>query len=297
VQKVIEGTPFKKLIWKMLFHIRKIKTAILGNLGLNPGKNFEKWISDSLASGPAQIKTMEQLLGLRTRKNFPDSMVHRITRQPIPDEIASIAIITSEITTQTKVNFPEMMHLYFKDPQNLNPAILVRTSMSVPLFFVPYEVENIPNAGQKEDPEWVDKAVYYGPVPDKVKFVDGGLISNFPINVFHLQKGSIPRKPTFGVRLSTFRENYTPINDFRNFLGSLISTMRYDSDNEFLRNNPDFNQLITYINADKLVNWLNFKLSDQEKQALFIEGAEKAMRFIKGFDWENYKKLRAGVNP
>ncbi len=292
-QKLIEGIPFKKLIPKMLFSIRKIKRALFFEFGLNPGKDFENWIAQILANSPAGIRYLDQLLTLRSREHFPQPLINRITGKQIPDQEARIALITTDITTRTKVIFPDMAHLYFRDHLRVSPARLVRASMSVPLFFKPFVADDIPEAGTIQHPEWIKWAVYKGRVPLQASFVDGGLTSNFPIDVFHLPGSGRPRKPTFGVRLSTFRESFKEIEDLSSYLGGLIDTMRHDSDNEFLRKNPDFNRLITFINADQLVNWLNFNLSDEEKLVLFRKGAESALVFIRQFDWEAYKELRS----
>jgi NTE family protein len=295
-QMLIEGTPFKKLILKMLFNIRKIKQALFFDFGLNPGKDFEKWIDEVLRIGPAGIEHLDQLISLRSNDHFPKSLFNRITGKQIPDEQARIAMVTADITTRTKVIFPDMAHLYFRNPLIMSPSRLVRASMSVPLFFMPFIAGDIPDAGIMQHPEWIKWAVYRGRVPSRASFVDGGLISNFPIDVFHLPGGGRPRKPTFGVRLSTFRETFEDIDDLSSYLGGLITTMRHDSDNEFLRKNPDFTRLITFINADQLVNWLNFNLSDTEKLLLFRKGAESALAFIKQFDWEEYKDLRSRIS-
>ncbi|MBR9998945.1 MAG: patatin-like phospholipase family protein [Cyclobacteriaceae bacterium] len=295
-QKLIDGTPFKKLILKLLFNIRKIKQALFFDFGLNPGKDFEKWIDQILKEGSSEIGTLEQLISLRSSKHFPDKLINRITGKQIGDSMAKIAIITADITTRTKVVFPDMAHLYFKDHINMKPCQLVRASMSVPLFFMPFAADDIPDAGTSGHPEWIRWALYTGKVPPSASFVDGGLISNFPIDVFHLPGSGIPRKPTFGVRLSTFRESFELVDDLSSYLGGLIATMRHDSDNEFLRKNPDFNRLITFINADQLVNWLNFNLSDEEKLLLFRKGAESAFSFVKNFDWAEYKELRSKMS-
>jgi NTE family protein len=292
-QKLIEGTPFKKLILRMLWNIRRIKQALFFDFGLNPGTDFENWIGRILAEGPAGIEMLGQLSSLRSRAHFPPSLVNRNTGKPISDQLARIAMITADITTRTKVILPDMAHLYFRDPQKINPARLVRASMSIPLFFMPFIADDIPDAGMAEHPEWIKWAVYKGRVPARVSFVDGGLISNFPIDVFHLPGGGKPRKPTFGVRLSTYRESFEEIDDLSSYLGGLITVMRHDSDNEFLRKNPDFNRLISFINADQLVNWLNFNLSDEEKLLLFRTGAESALAFVRQFDWAAYKELRS----
>ncbi len=293
IQKVIDGTPFKKLLTKLLWNIRKIKQALFINLGLNPGKAFEVWIEKVLKESPNKITTVGELIEKRGKKYFPAGLVNRNTGQLITDDYAHIHVITADLTTQTKVLFPKMAQLYWGDKMwDQSPAKMVRASMSVPFFFVPFEIDNIPGAGQPASDLWIEQANFHGPIPKKVKFVDGGMISNFPINVFHSKSKNVPRKPTFGVKLSAYREESSDVDDLGGFVGSMISTMRHDSDNEFLIQNPDFNKLICFIDANKDFKWLNFKMSDEDKKKLFLLGAKKALVFLKNFDWEAYKKSR-----
>ena len=292
MQKVIDGTPFKKVLGKLLWNIKKIKVALFDNLGLNPGEKFEKWIEKVLRESPNKVTTIDELQEKRSKKYFPAGLQHRING-PIADERALIHIITADLTTQTKVEFPMMAHLYWGDKyRNQSPAKLVRASMSVPFFFIPFEISGIPNAGQPANESWIKHANFHGSIPEKVKFVDGGMISNFPINVFHAKPGNTPRKPTFGVKLSTYRDESANLDDLGGFIGSMISTMRHDSDNAFLIDNPDFQKLICFIDADKDFNWLNFKMNDEQKKKLFLLGARKGLDFISKFDWENYKSIR-----
>lgn len=292
IQRVIDGTPFKKVLGKLLWNFRKIKVALFHNLGLNPGKKFEVWIEKVLRESPNKITTIGELQEKRGKEFFPEGLRHRKTG-PIKDERALIHIITAEITTQTKVQFPKMTKLYWGDDyKNQSPARMVRASMSVPFFFVPFEIDNIPGAGEPANESWIKFANYHGPIPKKAKFVDGGMISNFPINIFHSKSGTVPRKPTFGVKLSSYRNEFTEIDDIGDFLGSMISTMRFDADNEFLIQNPDFEKLICFINADKDFKWLNFKMSDEKKKKLFLLGAQKGLDYISNFDWEAYKQTR-----
>jgi len=297
IQKVIDGTPFKKLLTKMLWNIKKIKQALFINLGLNPGRAFEVWIEKVLKESPNKITTVGELIEKRGKKYFPKGLINRMTGQPIMDETALVHVITADITTQTKILFPKMGHLYWGDKSlNQSPAKMVRASMSVPFFFVPLEIDDIPGAGKPANDAWIENANYHGPIPPKVKFVDGGMISNFPIYVFHSKSRSIPRKPTFGVKLSTYRDEFSDIDDLGSFVGSMVSTMRHDSDNEFLIQNPDFKNLICFIDANKEFNWLNFKMSDEQKKKLFLLGAQKALAFITNFDWGKYKLSRELLN-
>ncbi|SHE99230.1 NTE family protein [Mariniphaga anaerophila] len=293
IQKVIDGTPFKKVLGKLLWNFRKVKNALFINLGLNPGKAFEKWIETVLIESPHKVSNIGELLDKRSSKYYPEGLINRITGEPIRDEMALMHIIAADVTTQSKVLFPKMAHLYWgKKTEEISPAKMVRASMSVPIFFVPFEIDQVPNAGNPASEEWVQMTNYSGPIPEKVKFVDGGMISNFPINVFHSKTRQVPRKPTFGVKLSAYRDMHSDVNDLGGFIDSMISTMRHDSDNEFLLQNPDFKKLICFIDADKAFNWLNFKMDEEKKKELFLLGARKGLEFIKSFDWEAYKKIR-----
>jgi len=296
VQRIIDGTPFKKVLGKLAWNFRKVKQALFVNLGLNPGKAFEEWIEKILIESPNKIENIKDLLEKRSRKYFPEGLINRRTGETISDEMALTHIIAADVTTQSKVLFPKMGHLYWGEKVNeVSPAKMVRASMSVPFFFIPFEIKNIPDSGEPATGEWIRLTNYYGPIPKKVKFVDGGMISNFPINVFHSKTTAVPRKPTFGVKLSAYREMFADVDDLGGFVGSMISTMRHDADNEFLLQNPDFRKLICFIDADKEFNWLNFKMEDEKKKQLFLLGAKKGLEFIKTFDWEAYKKVRAST--
>jgi len=293
IQRVIDGTPFKKVLGRLLWNIRKVKKALFEDLGLNPGEKFEKWIEAILKESPNQVTTIGELSEKFGSKYFPKGLKNRITGKLLTDTGTLMHIITADITTQTKVLFPKMASLYWGNQANeISPAKIVRASMSVPFFFVPFEIKDIPGAGEPATGDGIKLANFYGIIPKKVKFVDGGMVSNFPINVFHAKPGVAPRKPTFGVKLSSYRQESAKVDDLGGFMGAMISTMRHDSDNEFLLQNPDFRRLICFIDADKDFNWLNFKMSDEKKKELFLLGARKGLEFIKTFDWKAYKKIR-----
>jgi NTE family protein len=213
------------------------------------------------------------------------------TGQPIEAK-PSLAIITSDISTCTKVEFPKMKSLYWENSDQLNPSKLVRASMSIPYFFEPFEVSDLPNAGHEKDPNWDKFAGYTGKIPAKVRFVDGGMLSNFPINVFHRTDNKAPKRPTFGARLSAYREEASNTSSFLKMSGAMISTMRQIHDYDFLLKNPDYKRLICRIDADQDFNWLDFNMEEAEQVKLFELGATKAIEFLEEFDWEEYKKQR-----
>ncbi|MDC9721869.1 MAG: patatin-like phospholipase family protein [Urechidicola sp.] len=289
IDKIVKGEKgiVRFLLWKLRgFKIFKI---LKRKLGLNPGTVFQNWIDTSLQD--VGINSMKDLLQLRT--HTPNSLVNAQLNEPITNLVPKLAIITSDITTHTKTEFPRMSALYWSDPNSVAPSELVRASMSIPFFFEPYEVGNIPNAETENDVLWYEYARYSGPVPKSVKFVDGGMLSNFPINVFHRPDGGVPRMPTFGARLSVYRETYSKADKLLGISGAMVSTMRQIHDYDFLLKNPDYSRLICRIDADEEFNWLDFNMTSEKQVKLFLLGAEKAIKFLEGFDWEAYKILRA----
>lgn len=273
--------------WRLVLQAVKIYRTLKAHLGINPGKDFSAWIRDELKKhGVVQYGDIETL-----RNSLPEGIVN-VGDGNIEGLLPKMAIIASDITTKSKVEFPKMAGLYWKDPAAVHPADFVRASMSIPFFFEPFEVTDLPNKGRHNDTQWLHFCKYQGPVPPKVRFVDGGLLSNFPINVFHRADGKVPRMPTFGVRLSAYRQNYTETDSIKSFAGAMVNTMRQIYDYDFLLRNPDYKQLICRINADQEFGWLDFEMHPKEQVKLFVLGAIKAMEFLEGFEWEKYKLSR-----
>lgn len=289
VKKIINKAIKKEggLGWTLAWNAVKIYGILKKKLGLNPGSYFEKWITDEL--GRRGVRTMRDLYTLR--KEIPAGLKTR-SGESLHEIEAKLAIIASDITTHSKAEFPKMAGLYWKDVEEVSPAKLVRASMSIPFFFEPFQVHGLPNAGKKDNDSWKKFASYGGEVPSSVSFVDGGMLSNFPINVFHKPGGGVPRMPTFGARLSAYRQESSKNNSMGGMAGGMISTMRQIHDYDFLLKNPDYKKLICRIDADQKFNWLDFNMTPKQQVDLFNLGATKAIEFLCKFDWEDYKKIR-----
>ena len=284
IQGFIDGMP-KWVLWlKGLSNIKKIISLLNNQLGINPGLNFKEWMIKSMSDNG--IETTKQLLEYRSE--FP--VLHCRDGRDASDLVPRLVMITSDVTTQTKVQLPDMASLYWEDPGNVPPAIYVRASMSIPMFFYPVMAEDLPT-GHEAIARWEELASYEGQIPPKVTFVDGGLLSNFPINVFHNSK-VVPRLPTFGARLSSYRNEYNQTDNFFRFAGAMIGTMRQILDFEFFLRHPDYKNIICSIDADSQYNWLDFSMKDDEKLSLFLLGATKAVEFLEKFDWPAYKEIR-----
>ena len=290
IQTILSKEPSKL---ELLYHGLQVMDNFSQDLGLNLGESFLTWLTGVLEDfevhDTAKLeKRMNELSPtIQFRKDSKD--IHSFEGRKIA---AELAIIAAELATETKVIFPRMRNLFFKNIDEPNPAKYVRASMSIPLFFKPYEVTNLPT-DEEAIIRWNRIGKHRGAIPEKAIFVDGGIMSNFPIDIFHL-KGSIPSRPTFGVKLGLERVKTNEINNVGELLYACFDSARNLRDFEFIKENMDFQRLVAYIDIQDQ-NWLDFNISDEKKLELFIAGAKEAKYFLQNFDWEGYKKIRKTI--
>lgn len=290
MQRFIDG---EKLGWlnkfRVLWNTPRIYRTLNRNLGLNPGNNFQEWIKQRLAQ-----ENLTTLAALREHRTITPKLINRETQQ-VEERTPGLQIITSDVTSKSKVTFPKMANAYWSNPDAVCPSNFVRASMSIPFFFYPFTIASIPQ-GEEMKEIWEKHFGYEGEIPNKVRFVDGGMLSNFPINAFHATPGTQPLKPTFGARLSAYRNEPSKTEKLFQFCGAMVSTMRQLHDYDFLLQHPDYKHLICSIDADLEYDWLDFNMSEQDKKGLFNLGAEKAVEFLEGFDWKEYQNKRAQMS-
>jgi NTE family protein len=260
--------------------------SIRSHLGLDPGEALEQWLRRTLANHGihttadlyARMRCLPESIGLRDGRDLT-------AEQKSP----YLAIVACDLSTETKVDFPRMAGLYWKDPDQVHPATFVRASAAVPFFFRPYRVSGIPRddgAWQR----WQELANYSEDIPAECIFVDGGIMSNFPIHLFHAR--ALAAAPTFGVRLGTGRRKRHSIARPTQLMQAVIDSARHCLDYDFLTQNPDYRRLVACIDTGEH-DWLDFDLSEEAKLDLFTRGVRAGFDFLVRFDWERYKRLRS----
>lgn len=271
-----------KIAWKLM----PLLDEISKDLGINPGKAFLRWLKEALAdSGIVTLRDLQDRMNtlppdLKTREGRPLSLEEAAPR---------LAIVAAEVASETKIEFPKLAPLFWEDPLEVNPAKFVRASMSIPFFFQPLRLVVPPSAAH----HWRTLAHYDGPIPSEGVLVDGGIMSNFPIDLFHGIENP-PLAPTFGAKLGSEKRQIHAIDGPKTLLSALFDSARHCLDYDFLARHPDYRHLVGHIPTDD-VSWLNFALSDAEKLLLFQRGVETACAFLRGFDWPAYKMLRTDL--
>ena len=268
--------------------------------GINPGDDFHEWVKDIMNAN--DVNTIEKLknktgrlpqgVSVRGRSSTIDSL-----KSLNPD----ITLITSDIITENKIEFPKMYDLFTDQPGQadgpLHPADFVRASMSIPIFFESFVINKIDAQNEAIRKSWLTHfSIEPENIPQEARFVDGGVLSNFPMSIFYNPEVRVPRLPTFGVRLNDAEpEKKTKLRfSLGTYFGKLFNTVRYFYDKDFLLKNKLYSKGIGVIDVHEF-NWLNFGLTNEEKKKLFLKGVLAAKEFLigeKAFDWNAYKKER-----
>ena len=257
-----------KLFWKgaqVLDNLRE-------DLGLHPGIQFATWLEERLAE-----HGVRSLAELETRIAIDKSGPHRLRTERRDVDVSSLdgelAIVAADATFHRKVVLPRMADQYYDHPARVNPARFVRASMAVPLFFAPARSDRSP------EPTVCRQSL----------LVDGGVLYNFPIGIFH-RHDCVPAAPTFGVKLELDR--FAPIETPLHMVSAIFDTARSGLQEDFLLDNPDYRHLVANIDTGDAHYWLDFELSADAKHDLFVRGAQRAAAFLGDFDWEGYKEVR-----
>jgi NTE family protein len=114
-----------------------------------------------------------------------------------PERRYRLVVHTSDITRGELARLPWDYNFYGLDRDGQDLVSAVRASMSIPFFFEPVLVQTKPATVQIPRPDGsFAEQVYPG---GQVTWVDGGMLSNFPIDAFDRADGRAPRWPTIGI--------------------------------------------------------------------------------------------------
>jgi NTE family protein len=123
-------------------------------------------------------------------------------------------------------------------------------------------------------------------------FTDGGMLSNFPVNIFDRTMGT-PRWPTFGVKLSArateqWTGTWASVGSPLRLGRALVSTMMNAHDRLEL-DDPAVCARTIFVETDG-VRATDFHLSKDLRDELFEHGCAGAKDFLATWDWDGYKR-------
>jgi NTE family protein len=237
--------------------------AVLRGTGIYRGDYAHDWVRSQLKN-----------LGVNT---FGD--LH-IEDDDLPEERRYRLVVTvTDVTTGQLVRLPwDYRRVYGLDPDEQSVAGAVRASLSIPFLFRPVSLTS--TAGVTST------------------LVDGGLLSNFPIDSLDRTDGKQPRWPTFGVtvlpNLPSGDDKVIPALAPLRLLGpphlleSVITTVLVGRDQAYL-NQPWVSARAIRVDSTD-VGVFDFDITREETEALYANGYAAAKKFLSTWDWPAYRK-------
>jgi NTE family protein len=194
----------------------------------------------------------------------------------LPEERRYKPVVTvADLTRGQLVRLPwDHRRVYGRDPDEQSVAHAVRASMAIPFFFRPVSLTSANRVMST--------------------LVDGGLISNFPIDSLDRTDGKRPRWPTFGITvmpnlsaggdavtraLAVLRVGAPPL------LERVITTMMFGRDQAYLDGS-----VRAPSRSNRLASASSTSALPQAKSKHYTRKAMRQQRgFLSSWDWQAYR--------
>jgi len=189
-----------------------------------------------------------------------------------------LVVHTSDISRAQLVRLPWDYPLYGVNADDQDPVKAVRASMSIPLFFEPFQVKSNDAPYQVPGPSGVPIPVDYAAGSET--WVDGGMLANFPIHAFDRDDLDPPRWPTIGIKLSKLQKDFPPTASYGSSVEIAIHCM-HTMMNEWDSYAVDASTAARTIFVDHAdVTTTDFAITPEKKNELFLNGVSAATEFV-----------------
>lgn len=223
--------------------------SLIFEKGLYEGKYLRDWLSEQLAA-----------LGVRT---FADlRLTEPWATQLAPERRYKLVVIVSDVSRGRLVRLPWDYAAYGLNPDEQPVADAVRASMSIPFFYEPVILQGR-------------------------YLVDGGLLSNFPVDIFDDTGGW----PTFGIKLSARAEALTtiqPVTNPADFTLAMLNTVTNAHDLQHV-DDPCTQKRTIFVDTFS-IRATHFDITKEEQVKLYESGRTYAKEFLAAWDFAEYKK-------
>jgi NTE family protein len=252
LEDVLRRTPFPELVDEPF--LQRVTGPVGDGLelllhgGMHDTERLTEWVAAELA-----------VLGVNT---FADL---RLAPDPggslLPYQRYSLVVHASDLTRRVLVRMPWDYDRYELVPDDQRVADAVVASASTPFFFRPFQ-QRTGSGGE-------------------VTWIDGGLLSNFPITVFDRTDDVEPRWPTWGIKLSG-PPSSVPDRAVRTPVGiavACLQTLMNDEANRYHLDEEGVNRRTIFIDTDDIPS-LDFSLTPATQDELFRRGVAAAETFL-----------------
>lgn len=238
------------------------------------------WLSllfnQAMYQGDYFLQIMRELIAAKTGKQRYTFADLTLPKEPGDSEEDyqnkykyKLRVMASDISENRLFVLPQDVARLGYDPGGLEVALAVRMSMSYPFFFKPVILED----SQRLEKHWI---------------VDGGMLSNFPIQLFDSPPGQSPSWPTIGFLLSepgSEEPAHVRIQGLVSMIQAILRTMLTAHDRKALEEADK--ERIVRIPTGK-VSTLDLNLSEADQKWLYDQGYRVAKQFLSAWSFEAY---------
>ncbi|OHV05908.1 patatin-like phospholipase family protein [Mycobacterium talmoniae] len=254
------GEPLTRLeeIMRSIDYRKFADPSLIGRVPLVGGV-LSLLVSDGLYRGDYLEKLLTGLLGDLGVRTFGDL---RTGEQPA-QYAWSLVVTASDLSRRRLVRIPWDLDNYGIDPDDFAVARAVRASSAIPFVFEPVRVRG-------------------------ATWVDGGLLSNFPVQLFD-RADAEPAWPTFGIRLSA-RPGIPPTHPVHGpfSLGfAALETLISNQDTAYL-DDPCTVRRTIFVPAEE-ISAIDFDITAQQREELYDRGVQAAQQFLTTWSFADYR--------
>lgn len=261
---------FADKTWKAQIPLIGVPWSVLSELGIHKGDVI--------------LQRLREVLAHKGVRTFRD-LVHPSYLDPNSRYHYRLHVIASDVTGRRLLVLPGDARYFGINPDDLDVALAVRMSMSIPLFFKPVIMRD---KGRK-----------------RYLITDGSMLSNFPVWIFDSM--GQPEWPTFGLRLTetNLQESLaealppTPAPVKRglamliDYASSLIRTMMEAHDRMYLDRHSSVRTILIPTQG---VPSTNFNMTPQQINTLYWSGQRAATDFLQNWNFQQYvDEFRSGA--
>ncbi|HET9851727.1 MAG TPA: patatin-like phospholipase family protein [Candidatus Limnocylindrales bacterium] len=234
--------------------------SLMTQQGIYEGTYFKRWLAEILES--KGIRTFDDVA-------YEDAGAGADLPQ---EQRFRLVVMASDVTTGRLRRLPWDYPELGLDAGSVPVVDAVRASMSIPFFFEPVRLPS----------------KTYG---TELWLVDGGMLSNFPVEVFDRSHGNPPRWPTFGIKLSARRGAQAVrfhVDSTVDLARSMLATMTSFHDQMHI-DDPGVVARTIFIDTFG-VKATDFDLTPATADRLFESGRAAARSFLETWDFEAYAR-------
>lgn len=241
--------------------------ALLVQDGLYEGRYLEEFLTGALGE-----------LGVRTFGDLRLDVADPAAGDLPPERAYRLVVTASDLSRRRLAALPWDLRSYGADPDGYPVARAVRASAAIPFYFSPVR-QRTPGG--------------------TATWVDGGLLSNFPVALFDRADALAPRWPTFGVRLTTRPPTPPRTPEVEGPLGiglAALDTLLTDQGSGYLED-PCTVQRTVFVPTDG-VSVVDFDLDRATQDRLYRNGRAAAQQFLAGWDFAAHvRRCRPAAAP